>query len=328
MDIAIKTGFTGPPPSERNSNQFLFQRDDDDFHHSIVEKLRGRYDEKQFVNFAKCGETEIFARCKGCGQTAEKPYRCNLKWCPRCQWKLSEARRQFLSVYASTMSQPKHMVLTRKNTAMLTRKNFRQNQVAMAELREKRCMKKMRGGCASVEVTWNEKDSEVNGVKVAGGFHLHSHWLVDADWISIKDVKCAWAKLIGQEFAIAEIYDARDEAYLQELCKYVVEASELAKWPPEIIHQFVRAVRGVNCFFTFGNLRKKAREIREEVAFTKTLRPKCGCGCDDVKYTRHESQKSKDEKFQLEKKTREIKFNKRHFAVDAHIPSMRHLFLK
>jgi replication protein len=328
MDIISQKQFTVSPPSSRNSDQLLFQRDDDDFHHSIVEKLRGRYDEKQFVNFAKCGATEIYAKCKGCGQTSEKPYRCNLKWCPKCQWRLSEARRQFLSVYASTMNQPKHMVLTRKNTAMLTRKNFRQNQAAMAALRGEKCMKKMRGGCASVEVTWNEKNSLINGVEVAGGFHLHSHWLVDADWIKIQDVKKSWAKLIGQEFAIAEIYDARDEEYLKELCKYVVEASELAKWPPEIIHQFVRAVRGVRCFFTFGNLRQRASAIREELEFSKTLRPRCGCGCDDVKYRRHESERSKEEKWSLLKRKRYGFFENYKIPVDAHIPSMRHLLPK
>lgn len=187
---------------------------------------------------------------------------------------------------------------------MLIRKNFRENQQAMAQLRRLKCLSGLRGGCASVEVTWNAAGSVVNGVEVAGGFHLHSHWLLDAKWIPIANVKKSWANLIGQEFAIAEVYDARDEAYLQELCKYVVEASELASWPPEIIHQFVRAVRGVNCFFTFGNLRKMAKQIREEVAFTKTLTPRCGCGCDDVKYKRHESEKSKDEKWKLEKRTR------------------------
>jgi hypothetical protein len=304
MSTASNQGNYSQKPMERKSAQLLFERDDDSFHHSIVEKLRGRYDEKQFVNFAKCGEDEIYAHCKSCGTTEPKPYRCNLKWCPKCQWRLSEARRQFLTEYASTMEQPKHLILTRKNSLMLMRKNFRENQKAMAQLRRMKCLRELRGGCASVEVTWNAAGSVVNGVEVAGGFHLHSHWLLDAKWIPIAEVKKSWANLIGQEFAIAEVYDARDEAYLQELCKYVVEASELASWPPEIIHQFVRAVRGVNCFFTFGNLRKVAKQLREQVAWSKTLKPRCGCNCDDVRYERYESIKSKEEKFQLEKRRR------------------------
>ena len=281
-------------------------RDDDDFHRTIQSKLTGLLDTPQFLNFSRCGREEIFRKCRDCRTLEKIQWRCNLKWCPRCQWRLAQMRKDFIFEYARNLEQPKHLVLTSKNFEVMTRKKLRENLVAMAELRRRVSFAQVKGGCASVEVTWAERGAFNNGIEVAGGFHLHSHWLIEARWIDLKAVEADWAELIGQKMAVIRVYDARDQDYLQELCKYVVEGSELAKWPAEIILQFVTAARGVRFFFTFGNLRKMAAMLRDRIE-TKTSRDNlCTCGCDQFKYRLHESPETEEDRFKFKKRRRGI----------------------
>ena len=92
-----------------------------------------------------------------------------------------------------------------------------------------------------------------------------------------------------QEFAIVKIKDVREKEYLQEICKYVVEGSELAKWPAELINEFVQAQRGLRMFNSFGTLREMAPQIRREIAALKPPSPTCECGADDFVYQSEES---------------------------------------
>lgn len=193
--------------------------------------------------------------------------------------------------------QPKHLVLTSRNFPMMTRKRLRENVIAMTALRRSVCFKKVLGGCASVECTWAKKGDWVNGVQVAGGFHLHSHWLIEARWIDLEAVESAWAKLIGQELAVVRVYDARQADYVKELCKYVVEGSELAGWPKEIIHQFVCASRGVRFFFKFGELLKQSKAIQMQLACEKKQFAACECGCDSLKFKHVKTEESREEAY-------------------------------
>ena len=275
---------TSKPTNENAAVQQLFRRDDADFHDAIFGKLKGIWETKQLVSFGKCGHDVILRGCKCCKVVEELAYRCNLKWCPLCNWRLAELRRQFLTEYASTMKNPIHVVLTQKSVKILTATRIREKQINMAKLRRQEVFAAVTGGCASIEITWNREGDVRNGVKLAGGFHIHSHWLVDASYISEQRMKNAWAKLVEQDFSIGMVKPIEEEDFLQEICKYVVEGSEIAAWPAEIIRQFVMAIKGKNCFFTFGDLRKRAREFRGE-AYRKNHREAvCECGESDFCY--------------------------------------------
>jgi hypothetical protein len=97
----------------------------------------------------------------------------------------------------------------------------------------------------------------------------------------MKAVSMSWTGLVGQEFAIVKIKDARDQDYLQEVTKYVAEGSELAKWPAEHLLEFVTAIRGRRFFFAFGSLFKMGREIRAEILQSKAPSAVCDCGASD-----------------------------------------------
>lgn len=245
----------------------------DDYAETIRVKLHGLLESNQFFNFSRCGHDEIFRTCADCGRWETFSYRCNLKWCPRCQQRLGGIRRKLISLWTKRIRQPKHLILTHRNHTTLTRKIYREHTRRLAKLRRSKCFKKVRGGCVSTETTHE-----------GNGWHVHAHMLLDVKWLDMEQVALTWGKLVGQEFAIVKIKDVREKEYLQEICKYVVEGSELAKWEPDLINEFVRAQRGLRMFNSFGALRELAPQIRREIAAAKPPAAICACGCDKFTY--------------------------------------------
>lgn len=244
------------------------------FKETIAGKLDGLLESTSFYNFLRCGANDLVRRCTTCGDVKNFRYQCSLKWCPNCNWKIAKRRRELISLWAQKIQQPKHLVLTQKNFPILTRSRLQEFGVALARLRRTTVCEKITGGCVSWEIT-NE----------GSGWHLHAHCLVDVAWLNMKELSRVWGKQVGQKFAIVKITDAREGEYLSEICKYVVEGSELAKWPAEQILEFVTAIKGKRFFMSFGSLRKLASVIRAEIEANKQPPPTCECGCEDFKYT-------------------------------------------
>jgi hypothetical protein len=187
-----------------------------------------------------------------------------------CNHRLTEQRQQRLSLWAASIKQPKHLVLTMRNFEILTRKKIRQFQIAFLKLRRQQIFKDVNGGTCSLELTHEGR-----------GWHLHAHCLIDCRWLDISQLAIVWGQLLGQEFGIVKIKDARDKDYLREVFKYVVKGSDLASWPPDLILQLVTAVRGVRLFTTFGSLNEQRDRIKAQLAFIKREKKKCACGSLD-----------------------------------------------
>ena len=248
--------------------------DQDLWHDTIGRKLAGLFDSNQFVNFQRCGQEKIFRVCRACRDVETFTYQCSIKWCPRCNWRITKRRQHILAKWIARIDQPKHLVTTQRNFSVLTNRKLKEHSQALAKLRRSMCFEKVRGGCVSMEVT-NE----------SRGWHLHAHWLVDARWVDAQALAVTWGNLVGQEFAVCCVKDLRDrKQYQKEIAKYVVKGSEMAKWPAEEIHQFVRAVKGRRFFFQFGSLFKEAAAIRRELAAEKPERAPCECGCSEFMF--------------------------------------------
>ncbi len=261
----------------RNANERLQRKlieDGEIYHETVRAKLDGLWNCNQFWNFSRCGSDDQVRRCKCCGDTIKFRYRCSIKWCPRCNWRIAETRKKLLQLWANKITQPKHVVLTQKNFPILTRRKILLFRRDLARLRRTQLFDKVKGGCASIEIT-NENN----------GWHLHAHLLLDVRYLPGYDLSRVWGKIVGQKFAIVKVMDVREKDYLREVCKYVVEGSELAKWPREHILEFVSAIRGRRFFFTFGSLREFAPAIRAEIAANKEPSPVCECGNSDFIYT-------------------------------------------
>jgi hypothetical protein len=176
-------------------------------------------------------------------------------------------------LWAGKLKQPKHLVLTQKNFTVLTKREIRNHTRNLAKFRRSKCFSEVRGGSVSVEITNEER-----------GWHLHSHWLLNARWLDMEAVSRTWGGLVGQSFAVVKIKDVRGQDYVKEISKYVVEGSELAKWPAEHVLEFVTAIKGRRFFFTFGELRGFASQVREELEFLKPEKKSCECGRSDFTF--------------------------------------------
>jgi Replication protein len=254
--------------AEREKKQRKLWADQGDWHETIRGKLDGLFEDNQFLNFSRCGQEDFTCTCANCGTVKQLKYQCSLKWCPRCQWRRLEQRQRLLGLWVRLIKQPKHLVLTQRNFPVMTPRVIRSHRIALAKIRRTRCFEKVRGGCVSVEVT-NEGQ----------GWHLHSHWLLDVRWLDMPSVSRTWGKLVNQEFAIVKVMDCREQSYLTEVTKYVCSGAEMAAWPAEKIHEFVRAIKGKRFFFPFGSLFKEQADIRRALNAEEKEPMMCECGC-------------------------------------------------
>lgn len=254
------------------------------FKESILIKAAGLLPDKIYYNLSRCGEEEIVRTCKECGAWETFFYKCSLKYCPQCNWMIARTRAKMLSVWTTTIKQPKHIVLTRRNsTGVLTRKLFRHTMRSFAKIRRTKIFDQMNGGCVSMELTNEGK-----------GWHVHLHVMADVRWVDASALAVEWGKLMGQDFAIVKVKDCRGEDYLHEVTKYACKPSQLASWTGEEINQFIRACTGIKFFSTFGTLFKMRGEIRQFIKDTKPETKPCSCGACSFKYQTEEQMLCED----------------------------------
>lgn len=231
-----------------------------------------------FTNFFRCGREAGYIMCASCGDGKVAPYRCSQKWCPVCNWRIALKRKELMEVITRGMPQLKHVVLTQRNFEVLSPGKIDQSRSALFAIRRQKIFDKKAHGCASLEFT-NE----------TAGWHMHWHLLLTQKWIEADKLSIAWGKLVGQEFAIVKVKAIAGDAYLAELLKYVVKGSEMAKWAPEQIVQFIETIRGKRCFSTFGKFREIAKFARTVIRLRKSPCT-CGrCGSTELVYGESES---------------------------------------
>lgn len=230
-----------------------------------------------YESFAECGQTlDAGLWCIECHEWHELKHRCSMRWCPVCAWRITEKRKQQLRLWSSCVRNPMHLVLTQKNFEALTRSKLREHYKNLTKIRRHKLMSHVKGGCVSVELTNKSQ-----------GWHLHSHWLIDCDFVPMEKLAVAWGKLTGQEFGICKFNKMHGHSYVNEVCKYVCKSSELVKWEPEQILQFIESIRRTRFFFKFGSLVKATAEIKRTLAEIKVARPekKCDhCGNESLAY--------------------------------------------
>jgi len=181
---------------------------------------------------------------------------------------LARDRQKAVAWWIQTLRQPKHVVLTVRNTDTLRKPYVEAFKAAWKKLRNRKIAADWKGGFWSLELT-NE----------GRGWHLHLHALIDSRWIDAKQLSQEWGKLTGQDFAIVKVKDCRAAEFLQEVCKYTVKGTDLATWPKEQLADYVKAFQGVRTFGTFGNLYDRLPQYHEWLATITSEREQCDCGC-------------------------------------------------
>jgi len=234
---------------------------------TVAAKLRtcGRHEEAK--NLELCHSTYTIAQCTGCGTVQKFPNRCDLFYCAECQPRLSQDRKKAVEWWCREVKQPKHVVLTVKNVADLTKQHVQQLRRWFTNLRRSKFSSNWIGGFYSLEVT-NE----------GNGWHLHIHALIDAKWIDALQLSVKWEQITGRFGRIVKVKDARQHDYLAEVTKYCVKGVQLAAWEPQTIATFIDAFKGVRTFGVFGSL------YGARTKFYEFCKPTCKCGCAEARY--------------------------------------------
>jgi hypothetical protein len=234
---------------------------------SLAVKLRAAGHDEDADKLEHCHTQITVARCASCGTGRKFLNRCDLFFCPSCQPRLSFERRKSVEWWAERIDQPKHVVLTVRNTDTITKQHVVDLKEAFTRLRRSKLCRHWRGGFYSVEIT-NE----------GRGWHLHLHVLVDCKWIPADQLAIGWEKATRGAGYIVKVKDCRRADYLAEVTKYAVKGSQLAGWPAEDCAAFVTAFRGVRTFGVFGLLYKARHEWRAWLDSLQSEKSVCPCG--------------------------------------------------
>lgn len=214
-----------------------------------------------------CHSEQTFKVCTGCSRARVFWNRCETKFCPICAPRLARERRDKVEWWATQIRTPKHVVLTCRNTATITKQQVLAYKANLVALRRQKWCANWKGGFYSIETT-NE----------SRGWHIHFHLLVDSRFIDEQRLAIEWGKLNGQDFAIVKVLPVNDGSYLKEVLKYNVKGSQMAKWSGSDIAAFMDAFHHVKTFDTFGSLRECRAAWKKWKDEQKVPEETCECG--------------------------------------------------
>lgn len=262
-----KTGITPQIPGELFEGVELLGE-------TIAAKLHIVGMDLEAAGIRQCCQTFTVRTCKGCLDRRILPNHCDKFFCPKCQSRIARRRKSQVEWWTKLISQPKHVVLTVRNSDYLDANYIKACKDALVKLRRSKLARNWRGGCWSLEVT-NE----------GRGWHVHFHLLIDAHWIDSKELALKWASLVQQDFAIVKVKDVRRADYLKEILKYAVKGSVLASWSPVQIRDFINALRGCRTFGIFGQLYGHRQAWKAVLDSLDTANHTCPCcGKSDFQY--------------------------------------------
>lgn len=240
---------------------------------SIAAKLREAGAKDLAEKLEDCHSHAVIQVCRTCGRTKRLLNHCDLFLCPECQPHLARRRQEEIEWWFVQCRQPKHVVLTMRNTTNLTRGHVSEIKAAFRRLRQSKFSRNWKGGCYALEVT-NE----------GRGWHLHLHILVEAAWIDGGQLAIAWNKATRGAGHIVKVLDARKADYLAELAKYVVKGSQVAKWTPAEVIEFAEAFARARTFSVFGRLYGLRTQYRAWLDSISQKVNVCECGSADLAY--------------------------------------------
>ena len=260
-------------PRLRKLPQLEFWKTQSIHKHIVADKLRQAGLEDTASKLDNCHTYYTVCQCCQCRKVRKFPNRCDLFCCPECQASLAADRRKQVEWWVNEVRQPKHVCLTLKNTATLTRKDVVRIRTDFARLRRRKFCKNWNGGFYSIEVTNEGK-----------GWHLHLHALVDSVWIDQLELAKQWQSVTKGRGRIVWAKRARSGSFVVETAKYIVKGNMLAAWSPDELKQFVESFGNLRIFGVFGSLYGKRTKFAEWIAELKSVRPRCSCGSCLVKY--------------------------------------------
>lgn len=234
---------------------------------TVAVKLEQTGNTTDAAKLRACCSQVIVRTCKTCLDRQTFTNHCDNFFCPQCAHRIGKRRKHQIEWWTKLIRQPKHLVLTVRNSGRLTDYYIGALKKALRNLRRSKAFRGVRGGCWTLEVT-NE----------GRGWHLHFHLLLDVDFLDMQRVSAFWAKQVMQDFAICKIKDVRRSDYLREVTKYVVKGSEIATWSALDVCAFVDSFCGQRTFGIFGSLysvNAEWKKVCDELSLKSCTCQKC-----------------------------------------------------
>lgn len=224
-----------------------------------------------------CHSYWTIRKCNGCRKESKFWNRCDLIYCPQCAPRNAKNRLDSLGWFFDELKQPKHVVLTFKNVAVLTKEYLRYCLKCLQKLRRTKIAKKWLAGIWAMEIT-----------NKGNGWHVHYHLIVETPWFSQETLSVTWKHITGWESFIVHVSDAGRAGVMKKLPKYVAaystKGTKIEEWTSSKICQFVQAIEGLRSFGVFGYLYAKRTEWRAWIAGVRKVSRACECGCEKFTY--------------------------------------------
>jgi hypothetical protein len=218
---------------------------------------------KEAESVRKCGERFIAYKAECCGDTLAYPVSCGHRLCPVCMVKRSVRLSSKVEKLIKKMENPKHIVLTAKNVPKIDKTYFKWLRECFVKLRHRDIFSKCVGGFYSIETTYNSK---------LKNWHVHIHIIVDVPYILKSYLSRDWKEIIGNSY-IVDIHEIKNPLEAaREVAKYVVKPGDFLQ-DSQLVHEYLKAVRGMRLVSTFGKYYHMPLDEDEEDGV-----PECYCG--------------------------------------------------
>jgi hypothetical protein len=218
---------------------------------------------KEAESVRKCGERFIAYKAECCGDTLAYSLSCGHRLCPVCMVKRSVRLSSKVEKLIKKMENTKHIVLTAKNVLKIDKAYFKWLRECFVKLRHRDIFSKCVGGFYSIETTYNSK---------LKNWHVHIHIVIDVPYILKSDLSEVWKEITGNSY-IVDIHEIKNPLEVaREVAKYVVKPGDFLQ-DSKLVHEYLKAVRGMRLVSTFGKYYNMSLDEDEEDGV-----PECYCG--------------------------------------------------
>ena len=126
----------------KSRNQGAFWKDNTVFKMSVAAKLRAGGMGDEAAKLEHCHTERKWSQCGSCGKAVSFLNRCDQKFCPECQPRLARKRAEAVEWWVRETDNPKHVVLTVRNSALICAAYFLWLKAAFKKLRNRKLDRK------------------------------------------------------------------------------------------------------------------------------------------------------------------------------------------
>lgn len=237
---------------------------------AIIGQLKTSADDKLRKRAGKIAECASWPtiRRKADGSPLLCLGRCKDRLCPLCSRLRGAECTSRITALVMRMRSPRFLTLTVKNSDGDLGAQINRLFACFRDFRRRESWKDhVRGGCYSLEVTFNRKD---------GTWHPHLHLIIDGEYWTQKEISGEWLQCTGDSSIvhIEKVHDAQRTA--KYISGYVNTPPDISGWPANKACEYAVALHGRRVLHSFGCCHGRVVDEDPETAEKQTTVHVCG----------------------------------------------------